>query len=864
MYRRTIAARPARILLLTASAAALLASSQAHAQQIEEVVVRGIRLSLEQAAESKRQSEAIVDVVSADDLGRLPDKNAAEAVARLPGVSITQDQGEGRYVSIRGASPNLNSVTLNGLAVGTVEENSRRVPFDILGGELLGSIEVVKAVTPDLEANAIGGFINVKTPSPYDYDDKFFGRGSASISDDEFSGFNPYAVNLQAGGKFGSAETIGILLGVSYTNRHYITKGLYVDDWREVAGIDRGAPEGHKFNRYDLQRERMTLTGNIEFKPDDDNLYYVRALWTDADESEIRYRNRNYFTRSADGVNLNGDGSSGSYTNQRIRFELRAEDKERQIGNFAVGGENTFNNLEIEYAASYIDNHTSEPNQNWVFQGNISSGTFDMAPDLFIVNANTADLVSRANEMGLNGYSTQMLEDDDKGWQGKLDVKYNLNTASFDGYIKAGGLFRSMKKTQDIAEDAYSSGSGGTTAFNAGLPGILSGDLLGGDVKGQFYQVGPRLSLTGLRDFTAANISNGSVLEFEAGDSLAEDILSDFETKEDILSAYVMGSATFGEWTVLGGVRLEYTDVEATSFDFVNGTTATAVVRGGNYTNILPSVHVTYRSKAMPIVLRGAWTNTLGRPEYADITARRVISRVESDPGVFDGSVSQGNPDLKAFESMNFDLSAEYYLDGGGLLSVAGFYKDIDGFIFNEVVTQTNVTFENQFYDSLVTTTPLNANSGTIKGAEFQYSQQFSFLPWPFNGLGASASLTLVDSKISVPGRTDKLPFIGQADTVYSITGFYQLGPFEAVLSYDWADDILVDVGGGIDGDFYDENYGRLDLRTVYRVTDNINVFLDVLNINNEALGEFQGRKTWISRKEVYGITGTLGASFRW
>ena len=864
MHRSTSFARIARPLLLSVSTAALFASPIAEAQEIEEIVVRGIRLSLEQAIEDKRQSEAIIDAISSDDLGRLPDKNAAEAVARLPGVSISQDQGEGRYVSIRGSSPNLNAVTLNGLAVGTVEENSRRVPFDILGGELLGSIEVVKAVTPDLEANAIGGSINVKTPSPYDFDGPLFGRVTGSISDDEFSGFNPFSVNAQLGGKFGSAENIGVLFGISYTDRHYFTKGLYVDDWREVAGVDRGLPESHKFNLYDLSRKRLTFTGNIEFKPDADNLYYFRALWTDADESEIRYRNRNYFGRSLGNIVLAGDGSSGTYTDQRMRFELRAEDKERRIGNFAVGGENAFDNFEVEYAVSYVDNHKSEPNQSWSFQGNVSSGTFDMDPYIFDVFPASGPLTSRADEMGLRSYSEQELADDDKGWQGKLDVKYNLNAASYDGYLKAGALFRSMEKSQDDGGASYGDGSGGTAAFNAGLPGLLSGDQLGGVIKGKYFGVGPRLSLDGLRTFTAANINNPAVLELDVDGTLADGVLGDFQTKEDIFAGYFMGSATFGEWTLLGGLRIEHTDVSSTSFDFLNGTTATEVNRGGGYTNILPSIHVTYRSVAMPIVLRGAWTNTIGRPEYSSITARRIVSRVESDPGVFDGSVNQGNPDLKAFESMNFDLSAEYYIDGGGVISVAGFYKDIDGFIFNEQIEQTNVTFENQFYDQLITTTPRNANKGKIKGFEAQYQQQFSFLPWPLNGLGASASITIVDSSISVPGRADKLPFIGQADTTYSITGFYQLGPFEAVLSYDWADDILVDVGGDTDSDIYDENYGRLDLRTIYRVNDNINVFLDVLNINNEALGEFQGRKTWITRKEVYGITGTMGATFSW
>ncbi|MDX2222661.1 MAG: TonB-dependent receptor plug domain-containing protein, partial [Rhodospirillaceae bacterium] len=340
--------RPFRLSLLAgcAALAAMPAAAQPNAAAgdtaIEEIVVRGVNLQRLLAVQAKREAEAIIDAVSADDLGRLPDRNTAESLARLPGVSITQDQGEGRYVSIRGASPNLNAITLNGLAVGTVEENSRRVPLDILGGELLGGLEVVKAVTPDLEANAVGGSINVKTPSPFDFENRYFGRATAQVGKDEYSTFTPYSGNATIGGKFGADETIGVLVGVSYTDRHYLTKGLYVDDWREVPGLARGLPESHKLNDYDLDRERLSLSGALEIKPDDDSLYFLRAIWTEAEESELRYRNRNYFGRvitPATRFTITPGSQSGTYTNQRLRIELRAEDKLRRIGNFSAGGE---------------------------------------------------------------------------------------------------------------------------------------------------------------------------------------------------------------------------------------------------------------------------------------------------------------------------------------------------------------------------------------------------------------------------------------------------------------------------------------------------------------------------------------------
>lgn len=889
-FRACLPAPALRALLISTSAMALGASpgfaqsaaqstAQSAAQaaagsetrELEEIVVQGINLARKRALEAKKDADAIVDAVSADDLGRLPDKNAAEAVKRVPGVNITQDQGEGRYVSIRGASPSLNSVTLNGLAVGTVEENSRRVPFDVLGGELLSSIEVVKAVTPDLEANAIGGYINVKTPSAYDFKGRFFGRGSARIGDDEYGGYNPYAADLTTGGKFGSDESLAVLLGVSYRDRHYLTNGLYADDWKTVPGLARTVPESHKFNNYDLDRERLTLTGNIELKPDAGSLYYLRALYTDAQESEIRYRNRNYFARITTPqparFSINADGLSGTYTNQRLRLELRAEDKSRIIGNYAVGGENKFDGLEIDYAASLVRNSTHEPNQNWVFQApdSFSSGTYDLGPGLFVVRPNVAGILANVRNIPLNAYTTQDLRAKDRGAQGVFNAKYKWEGDSYTAFLKAGALYRSMKKDQNIDSTNYVLGSGGTSAFNAGLPGLLDGPLLEGDVQGTLYEVGPRLSLQGLRDFTQSNLANAAALRRDATATLQGSVLSDFTTEEDIYALYLMGTVTLGEWTLLAGGRYEHTDVSGRAYDLLNGTTVSAVDRSGSYGDFLPAVHVNYRSAALPLVLRAAWTNTIGRPEYTDITARRVISRlVDPATGLADGTISQGNPDLKSYESRNFDLSAEYYLPNNGILSAAGFYKDVDGFIFNEVVSATNVTVDGLLYDRLVTTTPRNANKGKIRGVEFAYQQQFAFLPGPFDGLGFQGSMTIVDSSIAVAGRPDKLPFLGQADRVYSLTGFYQYGPFEAALSYDWADDILVAIGANADGDFYDRHYGRLDFKANYRVTENITLFLELLNLNDEPLGEFQGNPDQITRREMYGRQGFAGVSVRW
>lgn len=851
---------------LSVSFIALLASGAVRADaanDIEEIVVRGYYGAVQKSIADKRDSDAIQDGVSADDLGRLSNKNSSEAVARLPGVNITQDQGEGRYVTIRGASPNLNNITVNGLSAGSVETNSRRVPLDMLGGELLSGIDVVKAVTPDMDGNAVGGSINVKTPSAFDNKQSFFGRATVQVGDQELDKYHPYSATFTTGGKFGSDQSLGAVLGVTYTNRHYLTKGLYADDWGVVPGINRGIPQSHKFNDYDLKRDRLGVTGALEYKSDD-AYYYVRGIWTQTDETEYRYRGRNYFARVAGGLTVNGDGASGTYNNMRLRTEFRDQSTYRRIGNFSVGGENTFDQLKIDYAAALVTNKWELPTQVWTFQSaDIFSGTFNMAPAYFEVTPNIVQVRANAARIGISAYSKGISKSTDKGYQLKFNGRYDLE-GDLSGYLKAGVQFRSQKKFQNVDSDAYVAGTGGVAAFNVATPGVWAGQVLEGTVKGAYYQTGPKVDRVGLESFTDSNLNNPVVIRRDATASLSASTTQDFNTRENIFAGYAMGSFTFGDFNVLGGGRVEHTSVKGQGFDLVNGTSVRAVSRDGSYTNFLPAVHVRYNPGNGPFVLRGAWTNTIGRPEYSDITPTRTVTNTPFGATTFDGTISQGNPDLKAYRSHNLDLSAEYYFEEGGIASVAGFYKSIDGFIFQERIVQNNVTFEGVQYNSLTTTTPRNANNGKIKGLEFNYQQQFKFLPGAFGGLGLGASLTVVDSHLTVAGRPDKVKFVGQADKIYSLIGFYSRGPVEVVATYAWADNILFTLGAAPINDLYDENYGRLDVKASYRLTDNISLFVELQNLNDEPLGEFQGKPDYVTRKEIYGRTGYVGATVKW
>lgn len=403
-----------------------------------------------------------------------------------------------------------------------------------------------------------------------------------------------------------------------------------MDDWRDVDGIPRGLPESHKFNDYDLKRKRLGFNGSVEIKPDDESLYYLRAVYSKFDEDETRYRNRNYFGERENNNTLTGS-NVGIYDNQRIRNELRFEEKDKRISNYSIGGENTVDQYKFTYDANLIDNNTTEPNTSWAFRsGRIFSGTFDMGPELFEVRPNQAEVLSQLDLIPSEGVSFQDNNTDEDGYQAKGGVQYDFQADDYSGFVKTGVLYRSVERKQDLNGISYDDGPVG---FNVGTPGITTGDTVEGTIQGQYYWAGAKLDLDGLRSFTDANLNNPDIFEFNAGDTLVDSTLGDFTVEEDVLSGYLMANVDIGD--------------------------------------------------------------------------------------------------------------------------------------------------------------------------------------------------------------------------------------FEASIAYDWADDILVEVGGSADGDIYDLNYGRWDFKANYQITDNYGVFMEVQNINDAALGEYQGRTDYITRREIYGMTGYIGASFR-
>ncbi len=862
MIRRHVARSLALGLLTTTalSSAAFAQEAPAEDTTVDELVVTGQRYSQQQAIDAKKKAKGVSDVIAADEIGRLPDRNAAESLERLPGVGIKYDQGEGRYVSIRGVDGALNNVTVNGVEIGSPDSDTRAIPLDVVSGQLASRIEVVKAVTPDMDAQAIGGSVNFVTQSPFDLRKDFVASGSFQAGQQDLNDETPLQADLTVGGRFGADQTFGFLLGANYSIRDYRTYGVYPDDWRPVAGSERGLPTNIKYTTYDLERERLGLSGSLEFRPGEDDRFYLRGLYSKFKEDEYRQRYRLDFATdalfTAGRVTLNPDGTGVSTNNER-RQDLRLEQKDKTISVLSAGGEHDRGDWNLTWDASYVSNELEEPNAVWQFRGGSLTTDFDMNSLLYTATPRTE---AAPSALGFRQVTFQENFGEETIGSVMADARRKLGIGE-DSAIQFGFKFRDTDKSQDNNNDVYTRAGAGVNRFTLADFGLLGADtrtLL----EGRTYYNSPTIDAGAIQAFTRDNLA-GPKFVLDTATSLSNAVLGDYDVGEQITAGYLMADLDFGIVSILAGVRVEHTKTDVTGYRLVNGGTVEQVSASGEYTDVLPGLHLKIEPSDR-VLVRMALTQTIGRPQYPQLSPGGGLTYVETAPGVFEGDFSEGNVELKPYKSTNVDVSAEWYFAQGGLLSAGAFYKSIVDPIFGYSEVQTGVTVDGRYYDRFEYSQPRNGDSGKIAGIEFGYRQQFTMLPGAFAGLGVSATATFTDSSLNVPGR-GKLPFPRQSDSIYGLQVFYQKYGVQASLNWHSTSDYQDSIGDDARSDTFFSRFERVDFKVSYDVTPNITVFALGQNLNDEVLWEYMGgRRDWFIGYERYGPTYAVGLAANW
>lgn len=526
-----------------------------------EIIVTGTRGSLGLARSQELASDQFKTIVSADAIGNFADQNVAESLQRLPGVSIRRSEGEGQQVAVRGLSGSFVTVTVDGAKLGSRDLDSRSVNLDVVSSDLLNGIEVTKTLTPDLDADAIAGSINLRTLSAFDRNqDSVSVRGELAIQEKSSD------VNEKVSGDFtklfGAGETWGIAGSISYQNRKSVVDEYSVDDGlRELAP---GILSPRRFNLRNDPAERIRLSGNLnlEFRPDEENSFFVRGTYARFKDDDIRARTRVEFD-DATGANILAL-SEDSIRVQRVDVEkrFRFTDQEDELYAISAGGENVFGPFTLTYQADYSRNQSDQPSVEPRFRERDVTATYDNLGidgadfDIFANPARRSDPFNPANfERRFITQYDRFIDDEVMAF--KADLQRDMDLFGRAGSIKIGAKYQRRQRSVDqdrfdidIDDDAYDvDGDGIVTIadFNPAVPQDT-------DLNTGFF---PNLSLVRsfAREAALAGRAAGDFTEL-----FAENNGFDYSVEEDVLSGYLMSKFNPTDTIqVIAGVRVEAT-----------------------------------------------------------------------------------------------------------------------------------------------------------------------------------------------------------------------------------------------------------------------------------------------------------------
>ncbi|MEO0872235.1 MAG: TonB-dependent receptor, partial [Pseudomonadota bacterium] len=685
------------------------------------VAATPIRDSNEAALRTKRESLNVVDVIAADTIGRLPDQNLADTLGRIPGVAIERDQGQARFINFRGAPFRFTSIAFNGIDVPGAEDG--RIPrFDSFPASITNGILVNKAITANMPGEAVSGFINVQTASPFDRDGFFFsaegGLGNQDLGDQRTERLN---------GRIGySNDKFGILAFGSRNLRGRITDNR---EYELTEGPNGEIfPDNLDFRSYRGERDDRSYGGEIGFRPTDDLNIYARTIFSEFLDRE----ERNQFDFDiADGAATTGTPFTADTGYQPVVLVSRLlEDGVYNNSTWVstVGADYEADDWTISGSFSYIEttNDTELPIPQSV--GGTAAAQYDVTdilnPQLFLfetgtMNPITADDIAFPLTFGILFGSNL----DTENYKFKLDLaRESIDFLGGDATIRFGGQV-------DIRE-----AQGGSALSFGGFPtdvnieSFLTDDLWSSDFDNTIQA--RDFDNQGLIDAWEASVGG---FEFvNSPDSL-------IEIEENIFAGYVSVETLFDGGSVVFGARVEATDFTTTGslIDETGALTPTTV--DNNYVHFLPNIHFNM-DWADDLVFRASFSTGVSRPTYSQLRAS-----IEVDPTDIPPTASGGNPNLDAEFSYGGDVSLEYYFAPGMIVSAGAFIRFIDNVLYNAgaTVPDGSVVAPGLIDPGtpLVYNTTFNGDNGRLTGAEFNFIGQATFLPGPLDGFGASANL---------------------------------------------------------------------------------------------------------------------------
>lgn len=809
----------------------------ADVSQVEVLQIVGSRNAQARALNIQRSSDNIKSVVSSDYLGRFADANVAESAQRLPGVSIQRDQGEGRYVNVRGAPLEFANVSVNGVVLPSPDGATRAIDLDTIPSDVIATMELTKAITPDMDADAIAGNINVVTQGALDSKGAFVRANIASGKNQKGSG-DITRGGVTAGSRIAGNDNMGVLFSASYSETERVTDNVE-HVWFEG---DNGEflPETTEFKDYELTRKRTGLSGRFDWRPSDNSHLYLSHNFSRFKDDEYRDTLLIEYDRfTADSTSLKG--TAGRAT---IEKELRHRTVVNTINSTQFGGNHYFDDVKLDYSVAYSKASQKYPNRDYLlFRENSRPAlAYDFSdsdlPYYQVLDSNGGvvrdDFNFGTNEYNFRRYERRFGEAEEKESAYTVNVSLPGQLGNAASTVKLGAKARLKDKFND--EDRFRNSTGAQAPAFADVAINKESRPFGGH-----YHNGPKLQ----RDFVAAY---GSRLEdADYKDRGAASVTSDYNASEDSYALYAMNTLEWDSTTLVYGLRVEQTRTAGEAATYDTETDEFSVLHASNrYTKVFPGVHLRYET-ADGVILRTAYSTGINRPNFVDLVPYVIVEdRTEGN-----GSIDIGNINLKPTYAHNLDLMAEYYIEPLGLMSAGVFYKRLEDPIFKarSVMTEGEYTGFNMVR-------PENGEKGRLYGVELNWQQTLESL----SGFGFAVNYTFTDSSADLPFNIGKTDLPGTSRHTYNLALNYERFGISAQLAYNYRSayiDSLDTANPGLNT--YWDDRATLDFTASYQLTEQFSLYMEATNLTDTKAVRYQGERNRVFEHEQFGRTWLVG-----
>ncbi|WP_414662809.1 TonB-dependent receptor [Horticoccus sp. 23ND18S-11] len=870
-----------------------LKSSGVHQMASFEVkeAVRGQALAINQ----QKTAAGIVNIVSEETFGTMNSGNIGYALQRLPGISVNEDQdGSPSSFNLRGVPGDYNSLQIDGNRIPNASGTSRAANTKFLVADGITNIEVMKAVTPDRDGDAIGGIVNIISRTAFQRegrDVKLVGSGSYNAASNKW-GYN---------GRLSYSDIFSIAgreknLGVSVTLTKYTTDRYSENsdiDWERVTPSLFPAlnlPASTKFLEASHSERSFRTThttginASIDYRTDAHTSFYFRPGWSHYDQNSQTYETdwdvdkrfqdvaggrKTYAFLSPDGSR--GGGTPGPNGSQASLGYIGTDDNSHNdLWTWAAGGRHELSAALLTYDLYYSTSTFVRPNFTEFNIVNIPAAqgyyvmeydaTNRLRPQFSITNGLSPTDFAYSRQGATNLIFIPRSKEEEI-YSARTDLEKKFQGEKLSHTLKVGAKYRSSKPKYDQNTWSYQVPANSPQALAFPFEQVVtpaSGQVLGTPR----YQYADQAKARALFNARPELFTLQQPTSFQGSNN------ADYTAKEETTAAYVMDTLKFGRHTIIGGLRWEQNEFSRNNTKAIirlPGPVLTTERRssGSKYDTWLPGIHFRHEL-AKNLILRESFNQSYGRPSLGDISRGRNESVAVN--GVI--TITDGNPALKPFFSDNYDVQLEYYTEKGGLYSISLFQKNLKDYIYSSV-TRWNVLDANEQPVQVANgtntyTQSRNGPEAKNKGVELIARQRLYFLPGPLKGLSADVSATFTRSRVTLPGREqDNIPLQGFSKYLLSTSLSYAWGRFTCRADYRYRDAYIEGLDADTDSDEWFSAREQVDAEMTFRIRKDLNFFASGTNLTHRPQVSYTGSKEFPEDVSYSGRKYTFGLEYR-